>query len=330
MMVELIGSRALVHWLERLSDPLDALNIFQDFHQEDRMDYDFLINRCDKKEFIETMGDYSFLKEFNHGLMMKLKTGEKIEAFYHDDVTEGFEQEGTDRIILEKDSVFTKFKGHHLWIGSPLLLYIIKKSHATLPFKIGKFEKHCADIFLLYNFLGIKEIVECEEDYFMSVFNERQQFMEEVRELKRKTRPVMGDKKSFFTDKVDRFFDHDFLHTLVCYEEEPVYKRYLVDPEGVKCSWNKFEQLCDTRRLNAILEEAYVIALERYLIPSIQRKQLRTTDECFRMALKDLGTRLWKGKWAHFVVDNWYECMSKYDHNYWVLPVGMMETYARA
>ena len=89
-------------------------------------------------------------------------------------------------------------------------------------------------------------------------------------------------KEDFFNDFVTYIYDHDYLHTLVSYPDEPMYKKILKNNEEVLIDDIKFDILSFDDKIREIKEEIVVIAVERWL-----------TNPC------------WKGK------TSWYEAYIK-------------------
>lgn len=125
-------------------------------------------------------------------------------------------------------------------------------------------------------------------------------------------------KKQFFNKyKVIRFFDHDELHLFV--NKKPVYKSIL--DNSVKISKAKFLKLSFKKQKQVLLEEAFVLALERYLIPQVKNNFLlvnylsneffkvdKNTDVsiywlnklCLPNGIKDHPVWLQKWSYAHY------------------------------
>lgn len=70
----------------------------------------------------------------------------------------------------------------------------------------------------------------------------------------------------FFDDHVTYVYDHDYLHELVAYPDEPVYKQCLKDGQEVLLDKDRFEQLPFDMKVRMFKEEIAVIASERWLI----------------------------------------------------------------
>ena len=119
-------------------------------------------------------------------------------------------------------------------------------------------------------------------------------------------------KDKFFTDKVSRKYDHDYLHKIVAYYDEPMYKKCLKDGQEVLLDENKFNVLTYEDKLKLCREEIYVISLERILIPN----SFQVCEHiAYRTALRKVVTKMTKGWFPTFIVDN-YHLLYKMDVNY--------------
>lgn len=75
-------------------------------------------------------------------------------------------------------------------------------------------------------------------------------------------------KDAFFKgDGVKYIYDHDDIHRVMAIEDRPAYTYYAKEGEEVKSDRDKFFSLPEKTRLFGVLEEAYVLALERSQIP---------------------------------------------------------------
>lgn len=119
--------------------------------------------------------------------------------------------------------------------------------------------------------------------------------------------------REFFNDSVDYLYDHDSIHEAVKIASKPAYKFYLKDGQQVMCSKEKFFDLPHEIRLYGVLEESYVLALERAMIPSqfsADRKR------CFVIALQKVCTSITSGWFREFAWEHYHELLSRYDNSY--------------
>lgn len=110
-------------------------------------------------------------------------------------------------------------------------------------------------------------------------------------------------KDSFFDDFVKKEFDHDYLHELVAYPNEPVYKSCLKDGQEVAIDHNKFLSLHFDQQVKMFREEVNVIMCERWLIPTREKGTILFNDAYSRSVHKTV-TALTKGWASYFMCEN--------------------------
>ncbi len=113
--------------------------------------------------------------------------------------------------------------------------------------------------------------------------------------------------ETFFVDGVQRKYVHDDIHEAVSVYDKPLYEKLL--SEGVSCSEEGFERLSFEDKLLLVKEEAWVTAIERFLIP----KNFKTSQQlAYWKSLKKLMTTMSSGWFKFFMIDN-YEYLYKND-----------------
>lgn len=81
---------------------------------------------------------------------------------------------------------------------------------------------------------------------------------------------IISQRSAFFNKyKVPRFFSHDELHLFV--NPNPIYKTALFEDSPVLISESKFADLCNNDKCLIFWEEAFVLSLERFLIPRVRK-----------------------------------------------------------
>jgi hypothetical protein len=114
--------------------------------------------------------------------------------------------------------------------------------------------------------------------------------------------------EDFFKDGVKRVYIHDDLHAAVAYYDAPLYTRLKPDLARASCAKDLFMALSPDDRIRCIREEAYVTALERFLIP----KEFKTsTYGSYRGALKLLLTSMTRGWFPRYAAEHWEEVSAK-------------------
>lgn len=202
--------------------------------------------------------------------------------------------------IVKNDSG-TKHKFDYL-VPSLDLLYLIKMSHRYLK-DSPHFIKTMRDIQEMRK-LGAK----IPEQYF-SFFKERESETYHYQHPK-----LNQNKDDFFNgDGVTYIYDHDAIHEAVKHLELPAYL-YFKEPEAeVMCSKKLFFEAPEKVRLYAVLEEAYVLALERSQIPF--RGQVDSLRS-FEIALMKVCTSITSGWFRQYAWEHYDQVMGLYNPNY--------------
>lgn len=292
-----------------------ALEVYYPEYTKDRniIDWDFI---CDKNEFKDLvkkvsaqgnrLAELSFEKGTNkgHAKFINKVTGklEVIEASFVD--VEGGLQE-SDKDILENCSVFhsslrpimgckVSYK-----ICSFIGLYLLKLSHRYKKNSVH-FEKTMQDL----KFFESKDMKRSDiYDFgYEDILAKREALTYNYSHPKLNT-----SKKEFFTDSVPYQYDHDTIHEAVKHLDRPAYTYYMQDGEQVQCSKKKFFEVEDIVRLYGVLEESYVLALERAIIPHGTDPQ-----RAFNIALEKVCTSITSGWFREFAYDNYYKVKSMY------------------
>lgn len=182
------------------------------------------------------------------------------------------------------------------------LLYMFKMSHRYLK-NSPHFKKTMEHIHLLRQH-GAEFTQEC-----MNWYKWRE------RETYDYSHPSLNQmKRDFFNgDGVTYVYDHDSIHEAVKQGEKPAYQYFKYPDKEVLCSRELFEAADMKVRLNAVLEESYVLALERSQIPF---KGTVTPRKSFEIALMKVCTSITSGWFREFAWENYETVLSMYDENY--------------
>ena len=188
------------------------------------------------------------------------------------------------------------------------IMFSIKKSHIHFPFK---FNKHINDYSILYNRVdGI--------DKYPDITKLR--FKETEDRLGKLKTPTLKKSKDFFEQSQSffkSFFVHDDIHDIIAHLDKPMYEYMQPDPNSALCSKKMWNELSTLHKRWCVMEEAYVIALERIIIPMIfGGGKFSTNKDAFEYALMRISTTLCSGWFRQYAVDNYQEIMSMYDDNY--------------
>ena len=121
-------------------------------------------------------------------------------------------------------------------------------------------------------------------------------------------------KKTFFTDNVEYVYDHDTVHLAVQTYEKPAYEYFKGDNEEVYCSKEKFFASTEAIRFAAVLEESYVLAIERSLVP---HPDVLTPRQAFLKALEKVCTSITSGWFREYAWEHYNEIVEQFNPNYW-------------
>ena len=185
-------------------------------------------------------------------------------------------------------------------------LAIMKRSHLWRDLK---FDRHIA----MYLHAGLdKEIKMIQNDpigHAKQLFDLNHRIKLTMQEYPQGHPNLMQSKEDFFDDAVKKKYDHDLLHDLVAkssFDDVPVYT-HLLKYEGMAyCCKDKWKALDYSMKIRAVLEEATVIAIERFMIPNnwqyIEKKAMLK-------ALQKICTTLCSGWFRDFSIDSYKECL---------------------
>lgn len=121
-------------------------------------------------------------------------------------------------------------------------------------------------------------------------------------------------KKDFFTgDGVEYIYDHDTIHEAVAYPNPPAYKSYQPAENEVNTSKALFDAQSHNTKLLGVLEESYVLALERSQVPF---PGLVPPRKSFLMALEKVCTSITSGWFRAWAYEHYDEVVDLYDDNY--------------
>jgi len=256
-----------------------------------KSDLNFLINLLEPVEIIET----------EHTTILK-NIKNKTDIYDSDNVEVIFvENFQSLKLYLEydKDNTF----------ASKEVLYSIKKSHIHFPIK---FKKHIHDFCFLNDKLnGIDELEHITKINYSET---------EKRLGKLKTPSLNKSVKDFFDqsqDYVDSYFIHDDIHKVMAHYDSPLYEKLQEDKTQAKCHLNKWIILSYEDKCKCVLEEAYVIALERKILPMLfGGGRGYTSDDAFDWALMRICTTLCSGWFREFATKNYFIIKKLYNPSY--------------
>lgn len=186
--------------------------------------------------------------------------------------------------------------------ASPDLIFALKKSHRYL-----KDSPHFLKTMIDYRHLLS---LGCQVPDVLSDW-----YKERVKETYWYTHPKLDvTKDEFFKgDSIPYIYDHDTIHLSVKHLDKPAYEYFKPDEKEVMCSKDMF-MACDEKiKLYAVLEESYVLALERSQIPL---PNYWTPRKSFETALMKVCSSITSGWFREYAYDHYFEVLELYDDNY--------------
>ena len=124
-------------------------------------------------------------------------------------------------------------------------------------------------------------------------------------------------KTEFFNPSVKYFVEHDLIHEKVAIEDKPAYTKCLTGE--VMFSNKLFNQLDYQSKVNMVLEESFVLALERCLIRMFKGETYLpaiTPEEAFKYSLTRVSTNISSGAFRSFAADNFDIIFQQYLNKY--------------
>lgn len=112
--------------------------------------------------------------------------------------------------------------------------------------------------------------------------------------------------EQFFSDAVNRKYDHDSVHVSIAYGDVPLYVSILREDSDVAVDNGKFWSMDHYTQIRLVREEIYATALERILIPAHYQG---SPSAAYHWALRRTATSLFKNEWALFILRNLDELM---------------------
>lgn len=131
-----------------------------------------------------------------------------------------------------------------------------------------------------------------------------------------KTPKLNVKKHDFFSgDSIQYVYDHDSIHVSVCDEKlgKPAYTFYGVPGEEVKSSKKIFFEVDEHVRLRGGLEESYVLAIERSLVPHPGKA---TPRQAFMMAYSKVCSSITSGFFREYCYENGLKILDMYEDSY--------------
>ncbi len=206
------------------------------------------------------------------------------------------------------------------------VLYSLKKAHIHFPIK---FQKHIHDLMFLREKLRQKKSITLEQDLgsesdllemFPALtelhFNETEKRRGKLKtpKMNQTTEDFFGKSKKY----VKSYYTHDNIHLAICHSAAPIYIMILKGKSEVETDITKWSTLTIEEKIWCVLEEVYVIALERKILPQMFENIPLEYDEksAFDWALMRVCTTLCDGFFRDFAVRAYDQIQKQYNPDY--------------
>lgn len=172
----------------------------------------------------------------------------------------------------------------------PEYLYTIKLSHACYDIN---FDKTIKDILFFRN-KGLQYNKE-----FLDLLRKDWSFLHKDKKINLNT-----TNQKFFTSRITRKINHDQLHEILMFTDEPFHVKIRYNKDSQICSEFLFNQLTFDEKILCAQEELLVIATERFVFNKVPFKHARY------LALKLLIINLTKNWFSDFLILNFDSIMN--------------------
>lgn len=297
----LIGSKALSFYTNL------------DENRKNNSDTDIILTIQDFHSFIEKNDKHitKMIPTSDHKFSLTLKNEAGKKRHYEMELSDNVPS--SDYLIKNIDSVVNEKYidefGNSFSVLNAEFLFLTKKSHIVFPIH---FEKNIADYLLLKNISKLKK-TKLEKEFFKLRRKEGQ----ERYDIYSKTPKLNVTNDRFFKYsgvEDNRVFIHDDLHEVVKHKEKPIYEYLKKDFEKAWCEKEMFFNLPFEMQIQCVQEEAYVISLERYIIP--KEYEYENYFLCYKRALKRICTTLCSGFFRQFALDNYDKVIQAYTEDF--------------
>ena len=122
--------------------------------------------------------------------------------------------------------------------------------------------------------------------------------------------------EDFFDDKVEKHFEHDWIHEQMAHYDAPLYTRMKHDQSLAKCEKDLWICFSHEDKIKCVLEECYVIGLERFIVPrKLAGERHPPAPIAAEWALEKVCTTLCSGWFRDFAIDNHQEILESIDRS---------------
>lgn len=272
----------------------NAINKKSDGFRKNPSDFDYIGHFDTVMNFVKNMDNIKTAKPFYNG-----KKFLAINSFIHEfSIIQTETQQKLYNYIIDDPSSI--IEGIFVYPNLDIL-YSLKESHKYLR-DSPHFLKTMEDIKYLRN-------IGCSiPDNFKDLYKEIE------RETYDYSHPILNQKKNeFFNDTVNYKYDHDTIHEAVKINNRPAHTFFIKDGSEVLCSKKKFFSCSEYIRNCAVLEESYVLALERSIIPHNTKHKRK---DIFDLALMKVCSSITSGWFREWAWENYNNVQLMYNDNF--------------
>jgi len=274
----IVGSKALSHHFPSL--------------ERDTKDIDVIGGKSDMQYLIDTLRPKNVISNDNITTLLNI---ENKFGIWNTNNVEILNSDNSESLTKYLD--YDRKSG--LDYASPEVIFSLKKSHIHFPIK---FDKHIKDYCFLYDYFnGVDKLSNITTLNFKETEN---------RIGKLKTPSLRKSTKDFFGQSdgyVKSYFIHDDIHRVMSHYDSPLYERMQKDKTFAICEKDMWEKFTFEDKCKCVLEEGYVISLERMIIPSIfGGYKWVSSEDALNWSLMRICTTLCSGWFRQFATDNYF------------------------
>ena len=282
-----------------------ALNYhFPDLKREVK-DIDIIGTKDDIKYLIKTLNPEKVLDNHNITTLLNIQNQNEFFNTKNVEVLNSDNSEALTEYVKYETNVNL---GGGLRYASPEVLLSLKKSHIHFPIK---FQKHIKDYNLLLDFLKEDKLANITKINFKET---------ELRFGKLKTPSLKKSTRKFFDQSegyLKYFYVHDDIHQVMAHYDRPIYEDMQTTSESAWCQKELWDNFSFEKKAKCVLEEAYVIALERKIIPMLNGvSDVVSSKNALEWSLMRICTTLCSGWFRQFAADNYSRICEYVNHQY--------------
>ncbi len=245
----------------------------------------------------------------------KVKRTEYVITLFNIETNETFDRKNIEILLSDNSESLQMYRDYcndftdDLIIAPNEVLFSLKKSHIHYPIK---FEKHITSYNKLYELVSGIDILSNITEINKTETTNR------LGELK--TPKLNKSAKMFFGQSngyVKSFFIHDDIHKMVAHLDKPLYEYMQPNPESAMCAQDMWETFQPINKTRCVMEECYVIALERKILPMMfGGAEFMSSEEAFKWALMRVCTTLCGGWFREHATINYSVIVDMFNRSY--------------